>query len=70
MLLSVRFVCSAGLPVVMLIAVATVVAVGKSSSIPSCSIRSNMLALFAIVSFSKLSDGACCSVGRKISLLD
>ena len=67
--LSVCTVCSVGRLVVVLIAVATVVAVGKSSSIPSCSIRSNMLALFAIVSFNRLSDGVCCSVGRKISLL-
>ena len=63
--------CRVGVLVVMLIAVVTVVAVGKSSSMSSCSIRSNMLELFAIssVSFKGLSDGACCSVGRKISLL-
>ena len=36
--------------VVVLIAAATVVAVGKSSSMPNCSIRSNMLKLFAISS--------------------
>ena len=54
---------------VVLIAAATVVAVGKSSSIPSRSIKPNMLALFAIASFSRLSDGVYCSVGRNISLL-
>ena len=69
--LSICLVCSVGRLVVMLIAVATVVAVGKSSLMPSCSIRSNMLKLFSIssVSFKRLSDGACCSVGKKISLL-
>ena len=50
MLLRVRFVCRVGVLVVVLIAAATVVAVGKPSSMPSCSIRSNMLKLFAISS--------------------
>ena len=54
--LSICLVCSVGRLVVMLIAVATVVAVGKSSSMPRCSIRSNMLQLFAI---SSRSSGAC-----------
>ena len=52
MLLRVRFVCRVGVLVVVLIAVATVVAVGKSSSMPSCSIRSNRLELFDISSIS------------------
>ena len=62
MLLCVRFVCRVGVLVVMLIAVATVVAVGKSSSMPSCNNRSNMLKLFAISS--QLSDAVGESVGR------
>ena len=52
MLLRIRLVCRVGMRVVVLITVATVVVVGKSSSMPSCSIRSNMLQLFAISSHS------------------
>ena len=64
-------VCRVGLLVGHSIAFAIDATVEKSSSIPSRYKKSNMLALLAIVSisFKRLSDGVCCGVGRKISLL-